>query len=449
MSARNSRRVAVVLLCVVPIAVWSYLIRRDYQSAIKMADFSTVYFAARCAVHHTDPYSRTAYLQELMRDKVSFAGSAVAQRDVDIFMRCVYLPTTLFVLIPFALLPWTTAQNLFLILTALSLAGAALAMWDLTGRPAPAVAGWLVVFWLVNSALILLLGNPAGVVVGFCIIAAWCFLRRHYESIGVVLLAVSLVIKPHDAGFVWLYFLLVGGRPRKRALQTLAVAVVVGICTVIWMAPVSPHWTQELHANLAADFVRGGINDPGPLGITEWNFGPVISLQNTMSIFKDDPNFYNPASYLMGGVLILGWAAAVLRKRLTWEGALLALATVSILTMLPAYHHPYDAKLLVLTIPACAMLWAGGGKMRWAALGATAAVFLVTSDLPIILLTEMTKSLPISVSTVGGKLALLLTHPAPVVLLAGGCFYLWVFMRYQPVADGEAEPEDVVSKVVS
>lgn len=450
MSGRTGRRIAVLLLCIVPISIWSYVVRRDFQSAIKLADFSTIYFATRCALHHGDPYDRTAYLQELIHDKVSFAtGSTFKKRDVDIFMRCVYLPTTLFALLPFALLPWTMAQNLFVILLALSLAGGAFAIWDLGGGPAPAVAGWLTGFWLVNSMLILLVGNPAGIVVGFCIVAAWCFLKKRYEMIGVVLLALSLIIKPHDAGFVWLYFLLAGARPRKRALQAMAVAAVVGICSVIWIAPVSPHWVPELRSNLAADFVRGGINDPGPWGITERTFGSIISLQNTFGIFKDDPGFYNAASYLIGGFLILTWAVTVLRKRFTWERALLALGAVSILTMLPAYHRPHDAKLLALTIPACAVLWAGKGARRWVALGTTAAAILVTSDVPIMILTQVTKSIPTSVSTAGGKLTLLAIHPAPLVLLAAGCFYLWAFMRYQQIPAAVVEPDDAVREAAA
>lgn len=447
MMGRNVRRVAVLLLCIVPVSIWSYVIRRDYQSAIKMADFSTVYFAARCALHHTDPYSRTAYLQELIRDKVSFATSSViAKRDVDIFMRCVYLPTTLFAFIPFALLPWAVAQNLFLILIAFSLALAAWAIWDLGGGPAPALSGCLAAFWLTNSMLLLLVGNPAGIVIGFCIIAAWCFLKKRYEPAGVALLGLSLLVKPHDVGFVWLYFLLAGRGPRKRALQATAVAAVVGVCSLIWIAPVSRHWMQELHSNLGADFARGGINDPGPSGITEKTFGPVISLQNTVSIFKDDPGFYNPASYLIGGSLILIWAAAVLRKRFTWDGTLLALAAISILTMLPAYHRPHDAKLLALTIPGCAVLWAARGVRRWAALALTAAAVFVTSDLLIVLLTQVTKNIPASVATMGGKLTLMLIHPAPLVLLAAGCFYLWVYIRYEPALTGIAHQESALEK---
>jgi len=31
--------------------------------------------------------------------------------------------------------------------------------------------------------------------------------------------------------------------------------------------------------------------------------------------------------------------------------------------MLVTYHRPFDAKLLLLAVPACAMLWAEGGRI--------------------------------------------------------------------------------------
>jgi len=62
----------------------------------------------------------------------------------------------------------------------------------------------------------------------------------------------QLGIKPHDAGLVWLYFLLAGGIYLKRALQTLLVTAVLGLVTIAWVTPIAPHWMQELHSNLLA-----------------------------------------------------------------------------------------------------------------------------------------------------------------------------------------------------
>lgn len=273
----------------------------------------------------------------------------------------------------------------------------------------------------------------------FCVISAWCFLRERFALGGVALLAWSLVTKPHDAGLLWLFFLLTGGTGRKRALQTLAVSVVLGVCAVIWVEPASPHWVEELHNEIAMVSARGSAADPGPTGLDNRAFNPITSLQNALSVIKDDPHFYNPVSYAIGGGLILVWMVAVLRKRPSREGSLLALATISILTMLPVYHHAEDAKLLLLTIPGCAILCRRRGARRWVALGLTWAAICATSDIPIVGVVMATGSMPISASTLTGKLMLLLVQPAPLVLLVAGCFYLWVYLRWKSSAEGGRE----------
>ena len=62
--------------------------------------------------------------------------------------------------------------------------------------------------------------------------------------------------------------------------------------------------------------------------------------------------------------------------------------------MLPVYHRPYDAKLLLLAVPACAALWAQGGVRRWLGLVTTSAAILVTSDFPSALLVALGRRLP-------------------------------------------------------
>jgi hypothetical protein len=56
------------------------------------------------------------------------------------------------------------------------------------------------------------------------------------------------------------------------------------------------------------------------------------------------------------------------------------LAAIAPLTMLPVHHHLYDTKLLLLTVPACALLWSGKGSVAWLALAVNLAVFVATGD---------------------------------------------------------------------
>jgi hypothetical protein len=101
--------------------------------------------------------------------------------------------------------------------------------------------------------------------------------------------------------------------------------------------------------------------------------------------------------------------------------------------LLVSYHRPYDTKLLLLTVPACAMLWAEGGTIRWPALLVTTAGFVLTADVPLIILMIFTKNLPIYTPGLSGQiLTAVLTRPTPLILLAMAIFYLWIYMRRAP-----------------
>lgn len=438
----------ILALCIGLPAIWAGAIRGNAPGIVRSGDFGQIYRSSQYVARHIDPYSDEARLEtfEAVRPLLLNLSPEKEQAARHSFIGVeVYPPTTLFLIVPFTWLPLPVAQSIWMWLMAGLLGWAAYLVWDLCDA-APAMGGWMACFMLLNCLMPLVFDNPSGVVIPLCVVAAWCFLKERYAWAGVVLLAVSLVMKPHIGGFVWLYFVLAGGSARKRGLQTLAAAAILGVCTAIWILPVSPHWVQELHRNVSSEVAHGSIDDPGPTGDANRSFGPVISLQNALAVFRDDPHFYDPASYAIAGVLILAWGIAVLRKRRSREGALLALAAISALTMLPAYHRAEDARLLLLMLPACAMLWAGGERKRWIPLGLTAAAIVVTSDLPIIIIALATKGLRISASTLGGKLELLALHPAPVVLLAAGCFYLWMFIRFKLPAPNTEEPVNFVSR---
>jgi hypothetical protein len=403
-----------------------------------MTDFGAIYFGARCAVLHKDPYDPSTVLQEFKAEGGRFPVDTIQAKIAPIAItHGVNFPTSLFLAAPIALLPWRIAQDLWTVLTAGLLAVAAFSMWELGASTAQVISVCLLGFILANSEEILMSGNLAGVTAGLCVLAAWCFVRKRYELAGVLLLAISLVLKPHDSGFVWLYFLLSGGALRKRALQTLAVACILGLAAMVWIVPSSPRWATELHRNLATDyFAHGGVNDPSPSSPGGVAHNPFVNIQGAISIFRDDPRFYNPVSYLIAGSLILLWAFMVFRQRRSPGGALLALAAISPLSLLPVYHRPYDAKLLMLTIPACTMLWATRAPRRWLALALTSAGIFVTSDVPLASLSAIASYLSISTSTPTGRMmTVLLYRPAPLVLLVLGCFYLWAYAGYPRQAD--------------
>ena len=260
--------------------------------------------------------------------------------------------------------------------------------------------------------------------------AVWCFLRERFVPAGILCLAVSLAIKPHDTGLVWLYFLLAGGVYRKRALQTLLAAVAISLPGVLWVWQVAPHWMRELHSNILAFSVHGGINDPGLASTGGHGLDMLISLQTAISVFRDDPRIYNPASYLICAPLLLLWAFVTLRSRPSLARAWLALAAIAALSMLPVYHRQVDAKLLLLTVPACAMLWAEGGLIGWFALLVNTAGFVLTGDIPWAILLGFINNSHLPATGLSGQILMAVqVFPAPLILLVMVIFYLWVYVR--------------------
>ncbi len=400
-----------------------------------MADFGSVYYAAKCMLQHSDPYRETELVHTFQADRAQYIAAPEPLRRVVRF--CVNLPTVLTFVAPFALLPWGPAHLLWMFLTGSMFILAAYLMWSVGARDAPVMLGGMIGLFLAGSEMLLEVGNPAGIEVSLCVIAVWCFFRNRFVPLGILCLALSVTAKPHVAGLIWLYFLLAGGLYRKRALQTLAVMVVVSLPAAIWAFHVAPHWISELQANLQIASTHGNADDPSPTGIYPQFHGAIeISLQTVFSIFRDDPRFYNLWSYIVCAPLLLIWIITTLVRRCSQERAWLALATIAPLSMLPIYHRLHDTSLLLLVFPAFAMLWARRGPASSVALLITGAGAVLTSDIPIQVLAMYSANLRDSTPGLPGKfLTLILVRPVPLVLLAMGIFYLWVYVRHTSTPD--------------
>ncbi len=416
---------------------WSHTFRSMYGGTNR-PDFGEIYYGARCAIHHQDPYNPGAALKIFRAEGGTFPAIQQWAAEIVITIQ-VNLPTTLFLAIPLALFSYSTAQALWILLTAVLLAMAGYLIWTLGDTIGPALSGCFICIILANCQQLVTVGNVAGIAVSLCVVATCCFLKNRNVPLAVVMFALSLAIKPHDVGFVWLYFLLAGGVMRKRALQTLAVTCVIGITAAIWIAPISPHWVNELHNNHVAVSQVGGTSDPSPAGISSGNPGAILDLQAVLSVFLSDPHSFNLASYLIVGSLIAAWTWIVVRRRMTADRAWLALAVIAVLSLLPVYHRPYDAKLLMLALPACIQLWNEGGVKRWLSFTLTAAGVLLTSDLFVAFLVYVSRK-PSNVTSYPGEKVTSLFLIPPLVLLAMGCFYLWVF-----ISDKSAQPECIES----
>jgi hypothetical protein len=392
-----------------------------------LVDFRTLYYPARCLIQHHDPYKQNEVSRVYQAEGVS--GSTDNEKVVQIETQNVYPPTVFTFTLPFAMLPWGPAHLLWMALTIGSLIFASFLIWNLGADFAPIVSGVLVGFLLANSELLVITGNAAGIAISLCVVAVWCFFRERYIPVGILCFAVSLAIKPHDTGLVWLFFLLAGGVYRKRALQTLLTTVAISLPAVLWVWHLAPHWIQEMHSNILAYSVHGGINDPGLASSGGHGLDMLISLQTVASVFWENPRIYNLVTWLICAPLLLLWAFVTLRFHPSPKRTWLALAAIAALTMLPVYHRQLDAKLLLLTIPACAMLWAEGGRIGRLALLVTSVGITLTSDIPWALFLAFISNLHLPATRLCGQMVMAVqVFPIPLILLLMGVFFLWIYM---------------------
>ncbi len=402
------------------------------------SDIKAVYYGSRCLLEGRNPYK----VSELtaVYDAEREPGPKESAQYLQAVTLCVNLPATLLLVAPLALVPFGVVTAIWLAVSTVLLMAAAWLMWRLGARYAPAMSLALICMVLANNEIGYAVGNTALLVVGPCVLAAWCFTEDRFALVGVVGLGLSLAVKPHDAGFLWLYFLLAGGIYRRRALESLLVAAVPAIAGAAWVWRVAPHWMQDWQANMRAISGVGGINHPGPFSITGSNGGMVIDLQSAISVLWNTPKIYDLVTYVICGAFLLIWILRTVKLRGSRAHVWLGVAAVMAPTFLITYHRGQDAKLLMLAVPACAMLWSKRGAIGWLALVLTTLAVVFTADLPLTAWVMLRPYLPTSMGGMAGKvLAMIFLEPTPLVLLAMGAFYLWVYVRYDAVGDAVAE----------
>lgn len=414
----------------------------DISMPWAMVDYKAYYYPARCLLQHGDPYN-VADVSQIYRA----AGSErSADPTVEAAMATVNInpPSNFLLTAPLELLPFGSSQLIWLIMTMGSLLVASALVWNVSGSYAPVTSASLISLVLINSEITVALGNAAGLSIGLCVIAAWCFLKNKLPKVGVFCLALSLLLKPQDGGVLWIFLLLAGTAYRKRALQATITATLLALPIILILKYNAPHWGQEWITNVRALSAQGNMNDPGPSSIL-WPT-PMINLQTVVSLFDNHPLFYNFVTYAFGVPLCLFFASAVLRSKRSRTGAWHALAAIAALILLITYHRRNDSKLLLLAIPACIELWHEGGSKRYLALIVTSAAIFLTGDTEWVFIHELLSRLAIHSPALSVRLEVpLLVFPAPLSLCAAAFFYIWVYRANQKLA---FQPEGLAAETI-
>jgi hypothetical protein len=403
--------------------VWSLV------AEVSLGDFKVVYYSARCLLQHADPYNENEVLRVYNAEGRERASEPPLDREVK--TRFFYPPTAFIVTVPIALLGFTAGKLLWMFLCAGTFILATFLMYDVAADYAPLVAGVLCGLLLAGSFWLLMIGNSAAIAVSLCAIATWCFYRDRFVWTGVICLALSLAVKPNDSGLVWLFFLLAPAF-RKRALQSLAMLVVLSLPYLLWVTHIAPHWLTELRTNMASFSGTGGIVDPGLTGMAGKNMDCIVQLQTAVSVFFADPSTWTVITWCICAPLLLLWAYRTLKTRSTGPAIWLGLAAAAPLTVLPTYHFQHDAKLLLIAIPACALLWSKSSRAANFALLVTLGAILINGDIFSAIRILLTRSIVVPhPGFISHLVTLLLTRPGPLVLLTMAVFYL---LHFRPAA---------------
>src|SRR5579863_4080298 len=164
----------------------------EAAAPVSTADFRLVYYGARCLLEHHDPYQEKALRQVYQNDGGESPNDTPMIRKTE--TQLIYFPSVFPVTVPLALLPFGPAHFLWLFLTAASLTLSSFLLWSVGAEYAPVLSGCLIGFALANCELFLAIAGPGGIALGFCMIAAWCFVRERFVFLGVCCLAVSLML---------------------------------------------------------------------------------------------------------------------------------------------------------------------------------------------------------------------------------------------------------------
>lgn len=408
---------------------WGLIISRGVPGGV--LDLQGVYYGSQCLLHNCDPYN-TGELDAFYK-KLGVDDPTESLQRHQVKVLYVNLPTTFLFIAPLSLLPWKAAAIIWVGLITVTLLLATLLMWDIGAAYSTGLSTLIACILLANSEVVFATGNTAGLVVSLTVIGTWCFVRQRFVAIGILCLAAALAIKPHDAGLVWLFFIFAGPMYRRWALRSFVITAILGVIAFTWVSCAVPNWMPEILKNLSTISGPHGLNAPGPNTATSNSAAMVIDLQAAVSVFSDRPAVYNTVSYVICGTMLNLWCIKTLRSQLSQSAVWLGLATIVPLTILVTYHRPYDAKLLLLCVPACCSLWSQGHKACKLAAVLTAASATLTGDIPLAMSVVIYRSLASSFGGPAQKLlTLFLTQPAPLTLLAVAVFYLWAYIQLNP-----------------
>lgn len=386
-------------------------------------DLTSPYGMARAWLLRQDPYDHANLLRavgDASNGVVWWVGQPV------------YPPTTIVVLAPYASLPWASAAILWHIclVTSYLLSAVVTARWaGLDKRLVPAALFMFAILVFAPAHTGLIVSN-AGVLSGsLAVIATVLALPpgRRRALVSGVILGIATAIKPQVAAPFWSYFVLTR---RWTAASAGAIVPSLIFAAIAWdLSHLNPRWPTDLRAH---------IDNIEPILFEGYYLRPFgrIHLAVLVEFFTRDPRWVSAivAALLMGPAVF--WCRHVWRHAPRWRTSdaraaeLVALTPLLGLSLLAAYHRPYDAVVLV---PALAWVvwelttsWRAASRATWMAGVTLVVAFIGLPWVTVLALLDMRGILPHALGAHPVFQFVVLAHPtwALLVLTAAGLWRL-------------------------
>lgn len=313
-------------------------------------DFVPVYTGARCLLHGCNPYVTSQLKQQYFQ-----AGGIASEQPQWNLAVPVYPPSTFLALVPLALLTYPVARLFWFLSNGCLFVTAAALILSMCPQSHRWFASILVSFILATSGILLYQGQPSALAISLLVIGIYIFHRDRFLLLGAILLALSLAVKPQIGGLIVLY-LIARGIHRRYAAAAMAGALTLLLSggLILSLHPSSINWTSDIHTNISTILKAGGSGDPRPANVSAIGYP---NLQAITSVFFHSAREYNAAAYAIFLVFLAVLVTALQRTKTNPETYLISIGALAVLSLTPIYHRSYDARLLLITIPAIVIVF--------------------------------------------------------------------------------------------
>ena len=344
----TSKKWRILVLVLLVLAVAEFCIRGPVRIAggTGWNDFLFPYIQAKTWARGQDPYSQRSLISDwppdVQRPPWVETDAANGLLELKRGIPTPYPLSSLVVLSPFTLLPWSLAIALWIVIStgaAVLSPFALISVCGLAWSDLRAQIFLLAVFALTPLHTGLGTANPAMLAISLTIATFWAEHRGKPKLAG-ILLAVAVCLKPTVAGGLLLYYL----ARRKWRIASIAcvIALAVAGLGVLRLEWAGVHWVASYLENTRRIFAPGSLADFTRPDAIRFN---MINAQVFFYGLLGNASLANRLAQLLGVVLLGFWAWLCYRQRSPSE--LLEISAVSVLSLISVYHRFYDAAVLI------------------------------------------------------------------------------------------------------